>query len=160
MSTLTIFGQLYLGPVSQRVMINCTIDTNHSSMANHVLRNLGINHKPLWNWALISPILSELFTWFHPSWVNCLPDFTHLEWIVYLISPIPCYLFTHRGSIINLISTNHLWVIRFPHLINCIAMFSFQVKCVVETTDAAHAERLHKALKDHYSNVIWGLDYM
>ena len=27
-------------PVSQRVMINRTIDINHSSMANHVLRKL------------------------------------------------------------------------------------------------------------------------
>ena len=35
------------GPVSQRVTSNRTIDINHSSMANHVIRKLAINRNPL-----------------------------------------------------------------------------------------------------------------
>ena len=38
-----------LGPVSQRVAINRTIDINCSSRANHVLRKLAINRNALWN---------------------------------------------------------------------------------------------------------------
>ena len=42
----------HLGPVSQRVAINHTIDINCSSMANRILRKLAINRNPLWNGAL------------------------------------------------------------------------------------------------------------
>ena len=36
-----------MGRVSQRVMINRTIDINRSSMVNRVLRKLAINRNPL-----------------------------------------------------------------------------------------------------------------
>ena len=45
---ITIFSTVQkLGPVSQRFMINRTIEINTSSMANRVLRKLVINRKPL-----------------------------------------------------------------------------------------------------------------
>ncbi|XP_072172910.1 L-threonine ammonia-lyase-like [Diadema setosum] len=40
------------------------------------------------------------------------------------------------------------------------AIFHVQVKCVVETMDQAHADKLHSALKENYSNVIWGPNVM
>ncbi|XP_041475589.1 L-threonine dehydratase catabolic TdcB-like [Lytechinus variegatus] len=40
------------------------------------------------------------------------------------------------------------------------AIFQVQVKCIVETTGQAHAERLHTLLKENYSNVIWGPEDM
>ena len=40
-------NSVHLGPISQRVTINCTIDINRSSMEKHVLRKLAINHNPL-----------------------------------------------------------------------------------------------------------------
>ena len=40
---------LHLGPVSQRVAINRTMDISQKSMANRVLRKLAINCNPLWN---------------------------------------------------------------------------------------------------------------
>ena len=48
-----VYAGKIMGPVSQRFLINCTIDINRSSTAKRVLRKLAINRKPLWNGAMI-----------------------------------------------------------------------------------------------------------